>query len=136
MKSLFLSFMLLLSASLFSQTTVEEIFSAKLNAKRTVKIKLPPSYGANPERKYPLLLVLDGEYLFSPFEGNLTYGNYWDDMPEVILVGINQSQERYDDSEFELKTGVPSKSGSAFFDFIGTELLPYLDKKFRVAPFK
>ncbi|MGH2666244.1 alpha/beta hydrolase [Flavobacterium sp.] len=136
MKSFFLSLALLLSVSLFSQTTAEDIFSAKLNAKRTVKIKLPPSYGANPERKYPLLLVLDGEYLFSPFEGNLTYGNYWDDMPEVILVGINQNQERYDDSEFELKSGVPSKRGSAFFDFIGTELLPYLDKKFRIAPFR
>lgn len=128
--------MLLVSASLFSQTTVEQLFSAKQNTKRTITVKLPDSYGANPEKKYPLILVLDAEFLFRPFEGNLFYGNYWDDMPEVILVGINQNKERDEDTEFELQSGVPSKKGSAFFDFIGTELLPHLEKKYRVAPFK
>jgi predicted alpha/beta superfamily hydrolase len=136
MKSLFLSIAFFLSIAVFSQTTNDEIFSAKLNAKRKITVKLPPSYGKNVEQKYPLILVLDGEFLFSPFEGNLTYGNYWDDTPEVILVGIKQDDVRYDDSEFELQTGLPSKKGSAFFDFIGMELLPHLEKKYRIAPFK
>jgi hypothetical protein len=84
------------------------------------------------------LLVLDAEYLFDPFQGALKFGNYWDDLPEVILVGIcqNKTEERYADSEFDEETGLPDSTGANFFDFIGTELMPYLEKTYRIAPFK
>lgn len=134
-----LSFLLLFfSISLVAQTSVEEVRSAKLNTNREIIVKLPNSYAANPTKKYPLILVLDAEYLFMPFEGNLSFGNYWDDMPEVILVGLNQNKknERYEDSEFDPATGLPVNNGGMFFEFIGTELLPYLEKKYRIAPFK
>ena len=83
-------------------------------------------------------MVLDAELLYQPFEANIAYGNYLDDMPEVIIVGINQNKknERYSDSEFDPASGLPVKNGAMFFEFIGTELLPYLEKKYRVAPFK
>ena len=51
----------------------------------------PPSYESNPEKKYPTLLILDGEYLLDPFDGVLKYGNYWDDLPEMIIVSIFQN---------------------------------------------
>ena len=138
MKKSICLFLFIFSMAVSSQTTLEEINSNKLNTKREIIVKLPNSYATNPEKKYPLLLVLDGEYLFMPFEGNMSYGNYWDDMPEVILVGINQNKknERYDDSEFDSATGLPIKNGGMFFEFIGNELLPYLEKKYRIAPFK
>lgn len=138
MKYTILFYLFIFSIAVNSQTTLEEIYSSKLDAKREIIVKLPNSYGTNPEKKYPLLLVLDSEYLFMPFEGNLSYGNYWDDMPEVILVGINQNKknERYNDSEFDIATGLPMKSGAMFFEFVGAELLPYLEKKYRIAPFK
>lgn len=139
MKNILKLVVLLFSASMFSQTTTVDHFqSIKLNAKRDIKVKLPASYDANPEKKYPLILVLDSEFLFAPFEGNLSYGNYWDDMPEVILVGVaqNKQDERYDDSNFDGATGLPTGKGGAFFEFIGSELLPHLDKKYRIAPFK
>ena len=138
MKNIVLLFLLSFSFSIYSQTNLEEVFSNKLNTKREIIVKLPNSYGTNPEKKYPLLLVLDAEYLFMPFEANMAYGNYWDDMPDVIIVGINQNKknERYDDSEFDPATGLPVKNGAMFFEFIGAELLPYLEKKYRVAPFK
>ncbi|MFM9988853.1 alpha/beta hydrolase [Flavobacterium sp.] len=138
MKNIFLTVSFLFSIMLFSQTTTETIHSAKLEADREITIKLPSSYEKNIEKKYPLVLVLDGEYLFAPFEGNLAFGNYWDDIPEVILIGINQNakEERYDDSEFDSATGLPSKKGGAFFEFIAAELIPHLEKKYRVAPFK
>ena len=63
-----------------------------MNENREITIGLPASYLTNPTKKYPLLIVLDGDYLFDPFQGALNYGAYWDDLPEVIIVGINQNK--------------------------------------------
>jgi uncharacterized protein len=138
MKKLVSLLVLVFSLSIFAQTKKEIIPSLKYPDGREILIKLPPSYSTNKEKKYPLILVLDGDYLFSPFDGNLTYGNYWDDMPEVILVGIGQAKkgQREKDSEFDLKTGLPLGNGATFFEFIGAELIPYLEKKYRLTPFK
>jgi uncharacterized protein len=138
MKNIFFLSVLFLSTTLFSQTFTQEISSTKLSSKRQIIVKLPTSYQSNKEKRYPLIVVLDGEYLFNAFEGNLAYGSYWDDMPEVILVGITQNKdhERDDDSEFDGPSGLPINKGAAFFEFIAGELLPYLDQKYRVAPFK
>jgi len=128
----------LCSIPLFSQKTIETFTSKKLGADREIYISLPPSYEKDTNRNYPILLVLDAEYLFDPFQGALKFGNYWDDLPEVILVGIcqNKTEERYTDSEFDEETGLPDSTGANFFDFIGTELMPYLEKTYRIAPFK
>lgn len=138
MKNIFLSVALFFSITLLSQTTVDQFYSAKLGAKREITVKLPANYDKNPERVYPMVLVLDSEYLFGIFDGNLTYGKYWDDMPDVVLVGIgqNKNNQRYDDCEFDENTGLPKGKGAAFFEFIGTELLPHLEKKYRLSPFK
>lgn len=128
----------LCSIPLFSQKTIETFTSKKLGADREIYISLPPSYEKDTNRNYPILLVLDAEYLFDPFQGALKFGNYWDDLPEVILVGIcqNKTEERYADSEFDEETGLPDSTGANFFYFIGTELMPYLEKTYRIAPFK
>jgi predicted alpha/beta superfamily hydrolase len=122
----------------YAQKTVETFSSQKLGGDRDIYITLPPSYEKDNNQKFPLLLVLDGEYLFEPFQGALKFGNYWDDLPEVILVGISQNkqEERYADSEYDEESGLPIEKGANFFDFIGTELMPYLQKTYRVAPFK
>jgi predicted alpha/beta superfamily hydrolase len=129
---------LVLSMSCYAQKTVETFSSQKLGGDRDIYISLPPSYEKDKDQKFPLLLVLDGEYLFDPFQGALKFGNYWDDLPEVILVGISQNkqEERYADSEYDEETGLPIETGANFFDFIGTELMPYLQKTYRIAPFK
>jgi uncharacterized protein len=129
---------LVLSMSCYAQKTVEIFSSQKLGGDRDIYISLPPSYEKDKDQKFPLLLVLDGEYLFDPFQGALKFGNYWDDLPEVILVGISQNkqEERYADSEYDEESGLPIETGANFFDFIGTELMPYLQKTYRIAPFK
>jgi predicted alpha/beta superfamily hydrolase len=136
MKQLIL--LLLISFSMFSQKITESIISNSLGDTREIIIGLPLSYDKNPTKKYPLLVLLDGEYLFDPFYGALNYGDYWDDLPETIIVAINQNKnnERVDDSSFDNSTGLPSKKGAQFFEFIGGELLPYIDKKYRTAGFR
>jgi predicted alpha/beta superfamily hydrolase len=122
----------------YSQKITQEVFSPKLNENREITIGLPASYLTNPTKKYPLLIVLDGDYLFDPFQGALNYGAYWDDLPEMIIVGINQNKnnERETDCAVDLTTGLPDEKGNKFFEFIGMELVSFLEKKFRIAPFK
>ena len=126
------------SFTAYSQKVTEEVFSPKLNEKREITIGLPASYLTNPTKKYPLLIVLDGDYLFDPFQGALNYGAYWDDLPEVILVGVNQNKnnERETDCTIDQTTGLPDEKGNQFFEFIGMELVSYMEKKYRIAPFK
>jgi predicted alpha/beta superfamily hydrolase len=135
-----ISFLLCLFSTLFvnSQKITEEVFSPKLNENREITIGLPASYLTNTDKKYPLLIVLDGDYLFDPFQGALNYGAYWDDLPEVIIVGINQNKnnERESDCAVDATTGLPDEKGNKFFEFIGMELVAYMEKKYRIAPFK
>ncbi len=135
-----ISFLLCLFSTIFtySQKITEEVFSPKLNENREITIGLPASYLTNTNKKYPLLVVLDGDYLFDPFQGALNYGAYWDDLPEVIIVGISQNKnnERESDCAVDATTGLPDEKGNKFFEFIGMELVAYMEKKYRIAPFK
>lgn len=129
---------LLIGYTGFSQKRFEKINSKKLGTERELILSLPPSYETDTKRKYPLVLLLDGDYLFDPFFGALEYANYWDDMPEVILVGVtqNKNDERYTDCELDRETGLPTETGEKFFEFLTMEVVPYLEKNYRIAPFK
>lgn len=128
---------LMVSIAAFSQKIEEKIQSKKLNDERTFSVITPASYESNPTKKYPVLVLLDGEYLADPFSGILKYGNYWDDLPEMIIVAINQNygETRFNDSNYG-EDGLPADSGAKFFEFIGFELLPYVQQKYRTLPFR
>lgn len=138
MKIRILLVLFLMSCAVFSQKRYEKINSKKLGAERELIISLPASYESDTKKKYPLVLLLDGDYLFDPFYGAMEYANYWDDMPEVILVGVvqNKNEERYTDCELDRETGLPDTNGEKFFEFISMEVVPMLEKNYRIAPFK
>ena len=92
MKKIFLSLILICATNAFAQKKTEMFASSKLDEEREITIGLPIYYDKNPEKKYPILILLDGDYLFDPFQGALNYGAYWDDLPEVIIVGISQNK--------------------------------------------
>ncbi|MEO8252905.1 MAG: alpha/beta hydrolase-fold protein [Flavobacterium sp.] len=127
---------LFFSISLSAQKTTELIKSNQLDETREIIVSLPPSYESNPTKKYPILLLLDGDYLFEPFQGALDYGEYWDDLPETIIIGIKQKNSRTDDCAFDETEGTPTKRSAAFYNFIGEELMPFVEKKYRVAAFR
>src|SRR5690606_38339838 len=57
-------------------------------------------------------------------------------MPESIVVGVIQGYERFYDSYFDEVTGLPIESGARFYQFIGEELLPYIDSKYNTSKFR
>lgn len=105
--------------------------------KREITVSVPPTYEKDSKKVYPLLVILDGDYLFDAFEGALSYGNYWDDLPEMIVVGISQNRdgERFSDCKLD-EEGLPTQRAERFYEFIGAELLPYIEGKYRIAPFR
>jgi len=137
----FLAILTLLFCSAFASaqnTVIDSVTSKKLKETREISIALPPSYKKDKDRKFPLLILLDGEYLMPAFTGALDYGAYWEDIPEMIVVGISQNKnnERDTDVTYNKETGLPEGKGNDFFDFIGTELVPLIEKSYRVAPLK
>ena len=48
----------------------------------------------------------------------------------------NRDNERDSDCTFDDSTGLPEGKGESFFEFIGGELLPFLQNKYRISPFK
>ena len=130
----------LLVAAVFNLTTAqvkyENFESAKLNETRQIKIQLPRGYEANNDKRYPVFIVLDGDYLFEAVAGNVDYFSYWEDMPESIVVGINQIDSRYDDCLYSEQNSLPIETGVAFFEFLGTELLPHIESKYRTTNFR
>ncbi|MFC4723092.1 alpha/beta hydrolase [Geojedonia litorea] len=119
-----------------SQAKYETIRSNKLGEDRQLKILLPRGYNPDDTKKYPLIIVLDGDYLFEAVAGNVDYYSYWEDMPESIVVGIKQADQRYDDCMYSEQNSLPIETGAAFFEFIGMELIPYLNKTFKTENFR
>lgn len=136
MKHLLFVFIFLISIHIQAQVKYESIESYKLGSTRQIKIQLPRGYDQNVGKKYPLFVVLDGDYMFEAVAGNTDYYSYWEDIPDAIVVGINQINTRHEDCMYSEQNALPADTGASFFEFIGLELIPYMEKKFRIGNFK
>ena len=123
--------------SLYVSRVNDTILSKYLNEKRAIEIQLPRSYETEVDKNYPLMIVLDGDYMFNIVSGSVDYLSYWGDIPENLVVGINQKDTRFQDSSvFDNITFTPISSTASFYDFIVNELIPYFSKNYRVSNFK
>lgn len=114
----------------YAQLSIEEFDSFKLNEKRKVSLFVPENYSK--DKKYPLVVVLDADYLFDVVVANTQYYSYFDEMPESIVVGIHSSKQTSRSEEFATDeiSGLPKEKASNFFEFLAGELIPQLQKIF------
>jgi len=133
------------SVTLYSQETdsirnnniYDKIYSDKLSAEREITIQLPRDYNLEEEKRYPVFIVFDGDYLFEIVSGNVDYMSFWGDIPEAIVVGINQIDSRYNDtSVVDNINFTPISSTANFFEFVSQELIPYINKNYRTTNFR
>lgn len=123
--------------SLYVSRLNDTILSKFLNEKRSLEIQLPRSYNIELEKNYPLMIVLDGDYMFNIVSGSVDYLSYWGDIPENLVVGIKQKDSRFKDSSvFDNITHTPITSTASFYDFIVNELIPYFSKNYRISNFR
>ena len=91
---------LFIGFNLSAQAIYETINSEKFQGDRELKIQLPRNYDPEEKRTYPLIIVLDGDYMFEPIAGNVDYQSYWEDIPDCIVVGIKHGASREDDKRY------------------------------------
>ncbi len=117
--------------------------SQHLKPRRSVLVYLPPSYYENPERRYPVLYLHDGQNLF---DGNTSFihGQEWrvDETAErliraakiepLIIVGIyNTGAERLAEYTPTRDKRGRGGSGELYCKFLTDELKPFIDRSYR-----
>lgn len=109
-----------------------------LNTERILKIYLPDSYETEKDNTYPVAIVFDAEFLFDIYVANAKLFAARDKAPEQIVVGIfqNQNDERYQDCDYSIDTGLPNEESTKFYGFVRDELLTYIEDNYRTSLFK
>lgn len=126
---LFMAFLFLQNA--FGQVISEEFTSSRLNGKRKIAIYLPENF-SNKEA-YPLLVVLDAASLMESVIATTRYYEYIQNMPKSIVVGVFNTHE---DVAVPHEVGRPMNESARFFEFIGAELVPYVQGKYPINSLK
>lgn len=116
---------------------------------RGLHIYLPPSYGTEPLRRYPVLYLHDGQNVFSSAGTNIAFGwGNWEldktadelsragKMHEIIMVAVDNSRDRY----LELcgrHHAAGATTNTAFENYTAlliTEIKPLIDHEYRTLP--
>lgn len=120
------------------------IHSNILNEDREYWISLPDSYNNDEAayKKYPILIVLDGNIHFKSISGIVNYMSSdayrsWK-IPEMIVVGIQNVDRRRDYTPDKIVTVRENNSGGGenFLSFLNNELIPKLEAKYRTIPYR
>ena len=144
MKTIFISSVLLLLSFCVNAQNSEsitigkkEIISSKiLNENRKIWIYTPniTSQSVSPDKRYPVLYLLDGDAHFFSTVGiiqQLSQANGNSVLPEMIVVAI-ENTNRFRD----FGPSADLNKTNPFIDFLSSELIPYIDKNFNTAPYK
>src|SRR5215813_1626122 len=123
-----------------------QISSSILKETRRILVVLPESYSRTAaERRYPVTVIVDGEYLIAPIAAVSDELSRNGQIPESVIVGIenvggadwlaSNKKRVYDLTPPGLSVSGSSRNegGDRFLDFIEQELLPALDRQFRTA---
>lgn len=111
----------------------ETIQSKVLNETRTIFVSLPEGYEQATDRRYPVLYTLDGRTHFKHVVGTVQWlSRQASVLPDTIVVAITNT-DRFRDMTASVPAGEEGAAGGAnqFLSFIGDELIPYIDKKYR-----
>lgn len=110
-----------------------------LNEDREYWVSFPESYGNEESfhKKYPVLILLDGNAHFRSVTGMVNYMsagyNGSTSIPEMIVVAIQNVNRRRDFTPDKIITKRENDSGGGerFLSFLEDELIPELDQKYR-----
>jgi len=129
--------------------THENFGSTFLEVPRNVLVYLPPGYGLDPARRYPVLYMHDGQNLINPQDafGGVVWGVdetaqmliLTEQIEPLIIVGIYNSGEKRIDEYTPVKSAggrMRGRGGQAdrYGRMIIEELKPFIDKEYLTKP--
>lgn len=138
--------LLFFGSSVLAQTDVQEITigqrhtinSGILGEERSYSLYLPRGY-EDSNARYPLLIALDGYYLWTI--GIVDYLSFAGDIPQMIVLALDSSDRDRDFTPTNSRNlegeEVPSSGGAhQFIRFLEEELLPQIEARYRLEPFR
>jgi uncharacterized protein len=106
-----------------------------------IHVRLPDGYGRNPDARYPVVYLLDGDSTLAMLAPLHLFMTYEDRVPEVIMVGIGygsfgEGNHRGIDYRAPLDGVAPPAGGGApmFARMLREELVPQIEARFRADP--
>ncbi|MDQ3806387.1 MAG: alpha/beta hydrolase-fold protein [Acidobacteriota bacterium] len=120
-----------------------QLKSEVLGEERTILVRTPPGYERG-DGRFPVLYMTDGDAHLLHTSGTVNFLARNGRIPEMIVVGITNTDRTRDLTPTHVATlpGNPNvrfpTSGGAdkFLKFIETELIPHVEKQYRVQPFR
>ncbi|WP_333821361.1 alpha/beta hydrolase [Ohtaekwangia sp.] len=127
------------------------LYSKVLKEYRNIYIHYPKLDSANPDKRFPVLYLLDGESHFDMLSQYTDYLSRWDVnvIPKMIVVGITNTKRTRDLTPTESIINYfgqpdtvknswmkPSGGNKLFLQFIHEELMPFIDANYKTQSFK
>lgn len=116
----------------------DSIHSLILNEKREFWIYNPAPPTTNSKERYPVLLLLDAEKHFLSTVGMVQQmRGRW---PGILVVGITNTDRNRDltpdGNAATMDSDFPAGGGIRFMNFIGEELIPYIEQHYPASPYR
>lgn len=123
--------------------TRDRVWSERLAGPRELLVWLPPEYAGRPSQRFPVLYFFDGDNVFDPETSPLSRVDWAADewcrmlarageMPPAIVVGVRHPEGHGEDGrslrDIELSFDY---RGQAFSAFAASELVAYIDSRYR-----
>jgi uncharacterized protein len=102
---------------------------------RTLFVSVPEGY-AKSTLRYPVLYLTDGEVQFEHTSATATFLARNGFMPEVIVVGVANTDRTRDLSPTRDPKFPTSGGADRFLDFFEKELCPFVESNYRTAPYR
>ncbi|MCX6198351.1 MAG: alpha/beta hydrolase-fold protein [Bacteroidetes bacterium] len=127
--------------------TIDSVYSKILNEQRKVWVHVPNQETTNlfAKQQYPVIYLLDGDAHFSSVVGLIEQLSGNSICPEMIVVGIPNTDRNRDLTPTPNTPGSPSYDsirdktsggGEAFSSFLEKELIPHIDSLYPTAPYR
>ena len=121
-----------------------EIHSKVLNEDRVVWVRTPPGYQQSKD-VYPVVYQTDAPENVNEIGSTIDFLVDNRRIPQLLVVGIGNTDRRRDltptQADVKNADGTVTKyptsgGGDKFLDFIQTELMPEIEKRYRTAPYR
>ena len=125
-----------------SRATAFHFNSQILGETRIIDVALPAGYDEDSVSRYPVLVVLDGEFEHDIAASIARFYAAMSRLPPLIVVGVRNSDRMHDFTPVPVAgfTTPPEAQraggAGAFLSFMSNELAPWMDRSYRTAPLR